>query len=70
MAWKSVNNQTEPAIGNGGVHRAGGQHLQVPHQWVPCACGRRGNERKLFNNASSMRNLAVAFSDLLSIPVK
>ena len=64
MAWKSVNNQTKPAIGNGGVHRAGGWPLQVPHQWVPCACGFRGNERKTFNNASSIAKLGGGFFGL------
>ncbi|KAK3173573.1 hypothetical protein OEA41_006904 [Lepraria neglecta] len=64
MVWKSVNNQTKPAIGNGGVHRAGGWPLQVPHQWVPCACGFRGNEREIFDNASSIAKLGGGFFGL------
>ena len=50
--WSSgPNNATDPLT----THTpTGDQIIQLPHQWVPCACGFQGNETVLFYNKTDI----------------
>ncbi|KAK4691536.1 hypothetical protein P7C71_g5484, partial [Lecanoromycetidae sp. Uapishka_2] len=57
--WGGDNNETDP------WKNSVGDTYQVPHQWVPCACGFQGNETALFYNQSNILALGEAAINLI-----